>query len=131
MEALDALVDSLAGGSSSGGDGEVAAPEACAPPAADTSPLARLRALLSGATLYVTVEPCIMCAAALRTSGVGRIVYGAANDKFGGAGTVLDVLAGAARVERGLRADEAVALLRRFYARANTRAVQCNGDQDR
>lgn len=37
-------------------------------------------------TLYVTVEPCIMCASALRQMGVLRVVYGCANDKFGGCG---------------------------------------------
>ena len=37
-------------------------------------------------TLYVTVEPCIMCASALRQLGVRRVVFGAANDKFGGCG---------------------------------------------
>ena len=37
-------------------------------------------------TLYVTVEPCLMCASALRQLRVSRVVFGAANDKFGGCG---------------------------------------------
>ena len=41
--------------------------------------------------LYVTVEPCIMCATALRLVGVRRVVYGCGNDRFGGCGSVLDV----------------------------------------
>ena len=41
--------------------------------------------------LYVTCEPCIMCAGALSTLGVGRVLYGCANDKFGGCGSVLSV----------------------------------------
>jgi tRNA(Arg) A34 adenosine deaminase TadA len=39
--------------------------------------------------LYVTCEPCIMCAAALRQVRIGRVVYGCANDKFGGCGSIL------------------------------------------
>ena len=38
---------------------------------------------LSRSTLYVTLEPCIMCAAALRIARLGRVVYGACNDRFG------------------------------------------------
>jgi tRNA(adenine34) deaminase len=38
---------------------------------------------LSGATLYVTIEPCLMCAGAMYWSKIGRIVYGAADDKNG------------------------------------------------
>ena len=38
-------------------------------------------------TLYVTVEPCIMCASALRHIQVGHVVFGCCNDKFGGCGT--------------------------------------------
>ena len=39
-------------------------------------------------TLYVTVEPCLMCASALRQAGIGKIVFGCANDRFGGCGGV-------------------------------------------
>ena len=46
---------------------------------------------LHSCTLYVTVEPCIMCAAALRLHAVPRIVYGCANERFGGLLSVLDV----------------------------------------
>jgi len=42
-------------------------------------------------TLYVTVEPCVMCACALRLTGINHIVYGCDNDRFGGCGSVLDV----------------------------------------
>ncbi|KAM6992853.1 tRNA-specific adenosine deaminase 2 isoform 2-T2 [Tautogolabrus adspersus] len=41
--------------------------------------------------LYVTVEPCIMCAAALRLSNIPVVVYGCRNERFGGCGSVLDV----------------------------------------
>lgn len=43
---------------------------------------------LSGVTLYVTVEPCVMCASAMRQIGIGKVVYGCANDRFGGCGGV-------------------------------------------
>lgn len=46
---------------------------------------------LSTTTLYVTVEPCIMCAAALRQLGIKEVFYGCANDRFGGCGSVLGV----------------------------------------
>ena len=46
---------------------------------------------LPGTTLYVTLEPCIMCAGAMLHARVDRIVYGAADPKTGAAGSVLDV----------------------------------------
>ena len=46
---------------------------------------------LSETTLYVTVEPCIMCASALRQMGIKEVYYGCDNDRFGGCGSVLGV----------------------------------------
>ena len=46
---------------------------------------------LTSITLYVTVEPCVMCASALRQIGIGRVIYGCGNDRFGGCGSVIDV----------------------------------------
>lgn len=46
---------------------------------------------LSTTTLYVTVEPCIMCASALRQLGIKEVFYGCDNDRFGGCGSVLGV----------------------------------------
>ena len=46
---------------------------------------------LSDTTLYVTVEPCIMCASALRQMGIKEVIYGCGNDKFGGCGSVLGI----------------------------------------
>lgn len=46
---------------------------------------------LKETTLYVTVEPCIMCASALRMLGIKDVYYGCGNDRFGGCGSVLDV----------------------------------------
>ncbi len=45
----------------------------------------------SDITLYVTVEPCVMCASALRQIGIGAVFYGCGNDRFGGCGSVINV----------------------------------------
>lgn len=42
-------------------------------------------------TLYVTVEPCIMCSAALRYVSIHKVVYGCGNERFGGCGSILTV----------------------------------------
>jgi tRNA(adenine34) deaminase len=72
-------------------------------------------------TLYVTLEPCAMCAGAIVLARVPRVVYGTADPKAGAAGSVLDVLADARlnhrpRVEGGLMAAESAALLSSFFA---------------
>jgi len=71
--------------------------------------------------LYVTLEPCAMCAGAIVLSRVPRVVYGAVDPKAGAAGSVLDVL-GEPRlnhrpeVSGGLLAGESAALLGAFFA---------------
>jgi tRNA(adenine34) deaminase len=75
-------------------------------------------------TLYVTLEPCAMCAGAISLARVPRLVYGAADPKGGAAGGVLDLyaqpLAGVLNhvpaVETGLLGEEAAALLASFFA---------------
>ncbi|XP_052535557.1 tRNA-specific adenosine deaminase 2 isoform X3 [Tympanuchus pallidicinctus] len=47
--------------------------------------------VFSHSVLYVTVEPCIMCAAALRLMKIPRVVYGCRNERFGGCGSVLSI----------------------------------------
>jgi tRNA(adenine34) deaminase len=71
--------------------------------------------------LYVTLEPCAMCAGAIVLARVPRVVYAADDPKAGAAGSVLDVLAEPRlnhrpAVDHGLLADEAAALLRAFFA---------------
>jgi tRNA(adenine34) deaminase len=71
--------------------------------------------------LYVTLEPCAMCAGAIVLARVPRVVYAAADPKAGAAGSVLDVLAEPRlnhrpAVARGLLAEEAAELLRAFFA---------------
>jgi tRNA(adenine34) deaminase len=76
---------------------------------------------LGGLTLYVTLEPCAMCAGALVNSRIDRLVYGAPNLEAGAIDTLF-VLGRDPRlnhrftVTRGVMADEAAALLRRFFA---------------
>jgi tRNA(adenine34) deaminase len=71
--------------------------------------------------LYVTLEPCAMCAGAIVLARVPRVVYGASDPKAGAAGSVLDVL-GEPRlnhrpeVRGGLLAGECAALLSEFFA---------------
>lgn len=75
---------------------------------------------LSGATLYVTLEPCAMCAMAMIHARLGRVVYGASDPKTGAAGSVFDTLIDARHNHRievtgGLFAEESARLLRDFF----------------
>jgi tRNA(adenine34) deaminase len=75
---------------------------------------------LAGATLYVTKEPCVMCAAACVAARIDRIVYACPDPKGGGAGSVLDVtgderLNHRVVVEQGLLGEEAADMLRAFF----------------
>ncbi|XP_058812969.1 tRNA-specific adenosine deaminase 2 [Topomyia yanbarensis] len=75
-------------------------------------------------TVVVTVEPCIMCAAALINLNVKEIIYGCRNDRFGGC-TVLNVpelLRTDIPIRGGVRADEAMELLKMFYKGENPSA---------
>jgi tRNA-specific adenosine deaminase 2 len=100
--------------------------------------------------LYVTVEPCIMCASLLRQFGIKKVFYGASNEKFGGTGGVLNVhiangkiledckrneeddekkrragaVEGDYEVSGGWLRDEAIVMLRRFYVQENERAPE-------
>ena len=73
------------------------------------------------ATLYVTLEPCAMCAGAIVLARVPRVVYGTTDPKAGAAGSVLDVLAQPRLNHRpavtgGVLAGECADLLRAFFA---------------
>jgi tRNA(adenine34) deaminase len=72
-------------------------------------------------TLYVTLEPCAMCAGAIVLARIPRVVFGTTDPKAGAAGSVLDVLAEPRLnhrpvVEGGVLADECAAVLRAFFA---------------
>ena len=75
---------------------------------------------LPGATLYVSLEPCTMCAGAMLHARVDRIVYGASDPKTGAAGSVLDVfslkqLNHQTVIEGGVMGQECGQLLRDFF----------------
>ncbi len=77
---------------------------------------------LVGCTLYVTLEPCAMCAGALVNSRVERLVFGTADPKAGFCGTLGDLvrdrrLNHRLEVTAGVLAEECSAVLRRFFAR--------------
>jgi len=83
---------------------------------------------LSECTLYVTLEPCAMCAGAIVLARVGRLVYGAEDPKAGACGSVLDVI-GERRlnhrvpVTRGVLEGECGELLRQFFRRKRKGAL--------
>lgn len=75
---------------------------------------------LSGSTLYVTLEPCPMCAGAIVHARVARVVYGATDPRAGAAGTVFDLLNAPtlnhrAQVQGGVLGEECAEYLRRFF----------------
>lgn len=76
---------------------------------------------LPGSTLYVTLEPCVMCTGAIMHARVARVVFGARDPKTGAAGSVIDLFAEArlnhhADIEGGVLAEECGALLSSFFA---------------
>jgi len=71
-------------------------------------------------TLYVTLEPCVMCAGAMVHGRIGRLVFGARDAKTGAAGSLLDVLRHPGmnhqvQIEQGVLAEECAALLSEFF----------------
>lgn len=81
---------------------------------------------LTGATLYSTIEPCLMCMGALVHARVGRVVFGAYDEKWGGCGSIYN-LADEARlnhhmtVQGGVLASESRALMRDFFIKKRTK----------
>jgi tRNA(adenine34) deaminase len=75
---------------------------------------------LPGTTLYVTLEPCVMCAGAMLHARVDRVVYGAADPKTGAAGSVLDIFSSKqinhqTQVEHGIMGEQCGQILREFF----------------
>lgn len=71
---------------------------------------------LNDCTLYVTVEPCPMCAGAIAWAQLGRLVYGAGDEKRGYRRYSPDVLHPKTEVVTGVCADEATELMKKFFA---------------
>ncbi|KAI0074480.1 cytidine deaminase-like protein [Panus rudis PR-1116 ss-1] len=106
----------------------------------ELTPNRMIRYPLSETTLYVTVEPCIMCASALRQMGIKEVYYGCGNERFGGCGSVLGVNEAYVnqnfativaldhprhppyKAEGGYLREQAIMVLRRFYITENTNA---------
>lgn len=65
--------------------------------------------------MYVTLEPCVMCAGAMRWAQIGKIVYGAADEKYGFMKYGKDILHPKTKLEYGLMEEEAKVLLQRFF----------------
>ncbi|THH13325.1 hypothetical protein EW146_g6878 [Bondarzewia mesenterica] len=85
--------------------------------------------LLANTILYVTVEPCMMCASALRQMGIKEVFYGCENERFGGCGSVLGVNSALPhprhppyKATSGYCREEAIMILRRFYMTENSNA---------
>ena len=83
---------------------------------------------LNGCSLYVTLEPCAMCAGAMIHARLDRLVYAAADSKAGAAGSVLEVLNHPKLnhqmlVEQGIRGDQASELLRTFFRERRSRTA--------
>jgi len=75
---------------------------------------------LSGCTVYCTLEPCCMCAGAMVNARVDKLVYGLADKKSGGCGSVVNILQlpqlnHRVEVKAGVLADEVLELMRRFF----------------
>ncbi len=82
---------------------------------------------LTGATLFSTIEPCAMCAGALVNARVKRLVYGAADERFGAVETVFEIctsdrLNHRLEVESGVLRDECRALMQDFFRKKRSKA---------
>lgn len=75
---------------------------------------------LNDCTLYVTVEPCVMCAGALSWAQIGRIVYGTTDDKRGFSRYAPQALHPKTQVSAGVLAEECTELMRSFFQKKRT-----------
>ncbi|GAM23009.1 hypothetical protein SAMD00019534_061840 [Acytostelium subglobosum LB1] len=85
--------------------------------------------LLSECQLYVTVEPCIMCAAVLQLAHIGTVYFGCYNDKFGGNGSILTIhsvdnfeYGHPYNCVSGVLREQAIHVLQKFYFQENKKA---------
>ncbi|KAG9192073.1 tRNA-specific adenosine deaminase 2 [Alternaria panax] len=85
--------------------------------------------ILNETDLYVTVEPCVMCASMLRQYGIRAVYFGCWNERFGGTGGVLNIHSDPSvdkpyPVTGGIFREEAIMLLRKFYVQENEKAPE-------
>lgn len=83
---------------------------------------------LPGCTLYVTLEPCVMCAGAIMHARIAQVVFGARDPKTGAAGSVVDLFAESrlnhhATITGGVLADDCGSLLSSFFAARRGRTL--------
>lgn len=80
-------------------------------------------------TLFVTIEPCVMCSGAIGLARIPQVVYGATNQKFGGAGSLYDILTDErlnhrVEVETGILEAECAAIMQTFFRQGRERKKQ-------
>ncbi len=83
---------------------------------------------LTGCTLYVTIEPCVMCAGAITQARLSRVVFGAFDPKAGASGSALTVLNHPklnhqVEISSGVMAEDCARLLREFFRRKRKRLI--------
>lgn len=77
-------------------------------------------------TLFVTIEPCVMCSGAIGLARIPQVIYGAANQKFGGAGSLYDILTDErlnhrVLVEQGVLEEDCAAIMQTFFRQSRKR----------
>lgn len=81
---------------------------------------------LLNSTLFVTIEPCVMCSGAIGLARIPQVIYGAANQKFGGAGSLYQILTDErlnhrVEVEAGILAEECAQMMQEFFRQGRAR----------
>lgn len=81
---------------------------------------------LLDSTLFVTIEPCVMCSGAIGLARIPQVIYGAANQKFGGAGSLYDILTDErlnhrVELETGLLEEECAQIMQDFFRQSRER----------
>ena len=81
---------------------------------------------LLGTTLFVTIEPCVMCSGAIGLARIPKVIYGASNQKFGGAGSLYDILRDErlnhrGEVETGIMEEECAKIMQDFFRQSRER----------
>ena len=87
----------------------------------------KIEDLMSNCTLFVSCEPCIMCAYALNLIHISGVYFGCYNEKFGGNGSILSIHLGPGKSYEsigGFKKDNFIELLRKFYSVGNLKAPE-------